>query len=143
MKKSGSTSQRELFLCGLGTVSGLFTSPSLRTVWSRTNPVSILSFPRRALVLFSHLSLGLPEFLPFSFLPKICLSLMHPSQMQYTLHPFFIVQGKGTNDEFLIMIYSPVCCDCLTFKLKYAPQRPVFSLCSSLILRGCFTPTAG
>jgi hypothetical protein len=53
----------------------------------------------------------------------------------HTHHPFLIVPDKGTNDECL-MIYTLVCCDCLTLKSKYAPQRPFFSLCSSLILRG-------
>jgi hypothetical protein len=88
------------------------------------------------LVLFSHVSLGLPGSLPSSLLTKICTLLLHLSHLQHTLHPFLINPGKGTKDEFLMMIYSPVCCDCLTLKSKYAPQHPVFSLCSSLILRG-------
>jgi len=112
------------------------TNLSPRTIRSRTNPVSILCFPRWVLVLFFHLSLGLPESLPLSFLTKICTLLLHLPHLQHTLHPFLIIPGKGTNDEFLIMTYVSVCCDWLTRKSKYAPQHSVFSLCSSVILPG-------
>lgn len=97
-------------------------SPAFHRELSGVERTQFLSSPRRVLVLLFHLSLGLPESLPFSFFDQNLYITSCISHLQHTLHPLLIVPGKGTNDEFLITI-SPVCCDCLTRKSKYAPQH--------------------
>lgn len=135
IKKSCSSSQRKLFFFVVQERSHSLVHQPFSETYLDLNESScyplLPSFLRSILVLFSYWS----HLLACLFLSDFWLLFIywfHISPTYGTHHTHFstppvasLSLAKGTNGEFLIIIYPLLCCYCLTLKSKYSSLHPI------------------